>query len=454
MSNILQFIWFKDLINWSVNSYLSINNINTKYDLVKIYELLKQVKNQEILKDEVSYKLSGIHSHGKGLFHRSIKSGKDIKSRKLNKLQKNQFVYSRLGSHTGSFDLVSDEFNNYFVSNEVPTFEFINNNINPYYLQLTFLLKKYWQDIEKSLQGTAHKRFKEKDFLNLQVPLPPLEIQQQLVKNYQDKINLAKQQEQEAEQKIQEIETYLYKELGIELAKKEHQNKNILQFISFKDLNYWDYDKNCNKFSYTSIFNKVKLNDICDISRGGSPRPIQNFITNDKNGVNWIKIGDTKDVDKYIYKVKEKIRPEGVKYSRSVNKGDFILSNSMSFGKPYIMKTTGCIHDGWLLLRLYKNLINENYLYHILGSSFMFNMFSHSTIGTVVQNLNIQTVKITKIPLPPLKIQNKIAEHIQNIKNEIQVLKQQAEQNKKNALNEFEAEIFTNKMNMENNNAT
>ncbi|MCY2926404.1 MAG: restriction endonuclease subunit S, partial [Planctomycetota bacterium] len=100
--------------------------------------------------------------------------------------------------------------------------------------------------------------------------------------------------------------------------------------------------------------------------RGGSPRPIQNFITSDPKGINWIKIGDATASGKYIYKTQEKIKPEGVSRSRMVYEGDFILSNSMSFGRPYIMKTAGCIHDGWLVLHRPK--VNPDYLYYVLGS--------------------------------------------------------------------------------------
>jgi len=91
------------------------------------------------------------------------------------------------------------------------------------------------------------------------------------------------------------------------------------------------------------------LKDVCIVERGSSPRPIKNFITEDENGVNWVKIGDTKGVEKYIYKTNQKITKEGAKKSRFVDVGDFILSNSMSFGRPYIMKTQGYIHDGWFV---------------------------------------------------------------------------------------------------------
>jgi type I restriction enzyme, S subunit len=86
------------------------------------------------------------------------------------------------------------------------------------------------------------------------------------------------------------------------------------------------------------------LGEICEIARGGSPRPIEKFLTGRPDGINWIKIGDATASSKYIYQTEEKITPEGVKRSRLVKPGDFLLSNSMSFGRPYIMRTTGCIH--------------------------------------------------------------------------------------------------------------
>ena len=89
-----------------------------------------------------------------------------------------------------------------------------------------------------------------------------------------------------------------------------------------------------------------KIGEVCIVERGGSPRPINAFITDDENGVNWIKIGDATEGSRFITSTKEKIIPEGVRKSRMVYKGDFILSNSMSFGRPYIMGVDGCIHDG------------------------------------------------------------------------------------------------------------
>ena len=166
-----------------------------------------------------------------------------------------------------------------------------------------------------------------------------------------------------------------------------------------------DHFKRVNLMSWE----QVKIEDIFDVARGGSPRPIDDFITDDENGVNWIMIGDTKDGGKYISKTAKKIKPEGVKKSREVKEGDFLLTNSMSFGRPYILKTNGCIHDGWLVLSpLYEN-INTDYFYYYLGSDEIKLKLSSKAAGAVVKNLNKDIVKKLKIPLPPLKQQKKIA---------------------------------------------
>ncbi|MEG4294132.1 restriction endonuclease subunit S [Microcoleus sp. C2C3] len=154
----------------------------------------------------------------------------------------------------------------------------------------------------------------------------------------------------------------------------------------------------------------VALGDIFDIARGGSPRPIQNYITDDVDGVNWIMIADASESSKYITSTKKRIRKEGVKNSRMVYPGDFVLTNSMSFGRPYIMKTSGCIHDGWLVLSNRLENVDSNYFFHLLGSNAVYLEFARRAAGATVKNLNIDLVKGVQIPLPPLEEQKRIAE--------------------------------------------
>lgn len=150
------------------------------------------------------------------------------------------------------------------------------------------------------------------------------------------------------------------------------------------------------------------LGEVCAIARGGSPRPIQAFLTDADDGINWIKISDATASGKYIYSTAEKIKPAGAARSRVVVDGDFLLSNSMSFGRPYIMRTTGCIHDGWLVLSKYEDSFEQDFLYHLLGSPQVFGQFDRLAAGSTVRNLNIDLASRVVVPIPPASEQRRI----------------------------------------------
>ena len=156
----------------------------------------------------------------------------------------------------------------------------------------------------------------------------------------------------------------------------------------------------------------VRLGDVLTILRGGSPRPIKKYLTNDPDGINWIKIGDSSENSKYIDHAAEKIIPEGLSKTRIVHKGDFLLSNSMSFGRPYILKINGAVHDGWLILSNYESIFNKDYLYYLLSSRFISKQFSSLATGSTVKNLNRERVSNTVALLPPLSEQSRIAAKI------------------------------------------
>jgi type I restriction enzyme S subunit len=164
------------------------------------------------------------------------------------------------------------------------------------------------------------------------------------------------------------------------------------------------------------------LGELCTIARGGSPRPISEYLTTEPNGVNWVKISDATLSGKYIYKTAQAIKPEGVSRSRMVNEGDFILSNSMSFGRPYIMRTSGCIHDGWLVLSGYAPSLEQDYLYYVLGSGLVYPQFDYLAAGSTVRNLNIELASRVVLPVPPKEIQRAIVKRVECLSAETQRL--------------------------------
>lgn len=163
----------------------------------------------------------------------------------------------------------------------------------------------------------------------------------------------------------------------------------------------------------------AKLGALFSIERGSSPRPIQAFQTTSEYGVNWIKIGDSEIGAKYITSTSEKITREGAEKSRLVNIGDFIISNSMSFGRPYIMAIDGYVHDGWNIIHIIKLKngleFNKDYLYYVLSSNLLIEQMKEKAAGGVVKNIRSDSLRELIIPLPPLDEQKRIVAKLEEI---------------------------------------
>ena len=255
---------------------------------------------------------------------------------------------------------------------------------------LYYLLQQFtFTTTQKAVKGNTLNKEK---IINLDIPLPLILTQKKIVK------------------KIEELFAKIDEAKSIrESAVKDSVNMMSATFSKiFEEGRQRGWDERA-------------LGEICEIARGGSPRPIKDYLTNTDDGVNWIKISDATSSTKYIYKTREKIIKEGLKKTRLVKPGDFILTNSMSFGRPYIMKTTGAIHDGWLLLRPNKSIMEE-YLYYFLSSDEIYRQFTNLAGGAVVQNLNSELVRGVKILIPPLAEQKKIVSQLDALTQKVREL--------------------------------
>ena len=216
----------------------------------------------------------------------------------------------------------------------------------------------------------------------LPVPLPPLSVQSRIV---------------EILDKFTALEAELEAELELRKKQYQHYREQLLNFSS----------------TPPHEFNVIwrKLGEVCEVQRGASPRPIAQYLTDDKeNGIPWIKIGDTRVGDKYIMDTQERITQEGAKKSRLLQKGDFVLSNSMSYGRPYILGISGCIHDGWASLSEISDTILPDFLFYYLSSNEVQRYWEGKINSGSVSNLNADIIKKLPIPLPPLSVQSRIVE--------------------------------------------
>lgn len=175
---------------------------------------------------------------------------------------------------------------------------------------------------------------------------------------------------------------------------------------------------------------KKNVSSVSYIFRGGSPRPIENYIVK-SGGVNWIKIGDVDSSAKYIFRTNEQIIESGIQYSRFVHSGDLLLSNSMSFGRPYILKTEGCIHDGWLVIQNYDKYFDKEFLYYLLGSDEVLRQYKSLAAGSSVLNLNKDIVGKVVLFFPPtISEQTAIANILSDCDSEIAALEEKRDKYK------------------------
>ena len=301
---------------------------------------------------------------------------------------------------------------------------------------LFFVKSAYFIDYgQEHFTGTAgQQRFGGASLREMLFPLPPLAEQKRIVAKLESYLAIIDKAEELIERKANLDEEIRNKILDLAIRGKlveqrpeegtaeelyaqiqEEKKKLIAEGKIKKEKPLPEITDDEIPFEIPESWKWVRIGNIISIARGASPRPIKAFITEDTNGINWIKIGDTTEGDKYINSSKEKITQEGSLKSRVVHSGDFLLTNSMSFGHPYILNIDGCVHDGWLILSDYSSCYDKLFLYYLLSSSFAYIQFSEAASGTTVKNLNSDKVSSSIFPLPPLAEQKRIVAKIEEL---------------------------------------
>ena len=221
----------------------------------------------------------------------------------------------------------------------------------------------------KSMVGSSGRQRVQADVLaDLELELPPLETQEKIARilsSLDDKIELNNKINQNLEQQAQAI---------------------------FKS---WFVDFEPFGGKMPEDWRIGTLGEYIEIKRGGSPRPIQNFITD--KGYKWLKISDVTSLQTpFIYDIKESIKESGLNKTVLLKAGTLVLSNSATPGIPKILGIDSCIHDGWLYFP--KSKFSNEYLY-LLFKSIRKNLVSLGN-GSVFTNLKTDILRNYQTVLP------------------------------------------------------
>ena len=235
------------------------------------------------------------------------------------------------------------------------------------------------------VKDEAYPSISLQDISNLKIPLPSLEEQ----------IKISKQ-------------LYICTQI-INKHKKQLERYDTLiksRFIEmFGTLNNNNYDI-------------VKIGDVCSLIKDGTHQT-PNYTDNIENGFKFLSSKDimTKKIDwtniKYIpgdlhEKLYSTIKPQ---------RNDILMSkNGVNYGVAAVNDTDE-IFDIYVSLALLRptKLINPVFFRCVINSQETKIQFDRSIKGIGVPNLHLSEIKKTKIILPPLTLQNKFADFVQQI---------------------------------------
>lgn len=265
-----------------------------------------------------------------------------------------------------------------------------SKNSNMKFLYYLFQERYFQGELYKITSKTGQGKFNKTDLKQIYIPMPSIETQEKIVRTLDKFTNYVTELQAELQARTKQYEYYRDMLLSEEYLNKISSKVDVLESK--------DYEV---KFT--------TLGEIAQINRGASPRPITKYITDDTEGISWIKIGDIGTNSKYVTKTAQKITIEGAKKSRILKKGDFIMSNSMSYGRPYILDIDGAIHDGWASISEFHNTLDSDFLYYYLTSSKVQNYWKGKINSSSVSNLNSEIIRSLPIPVIDKELQKIVA---------------------------------------------
>ena len=275
----MHFVSFQSLINWSVAHLLNRDLGFTKnYSFVKIGDLIHRSSVLVTIEDDILYTQVTLKTNGGGAVLRDKKLGKEIGTKKQYLAKEGQFIMSKIDARNGAFGVVSKELDGAIVTGDFPLFDVDTNRINPVYLYLLSATRPFVRFVQSCSRGTTNRQRIDIDaFLGLQIPLPSLEEQNEIVAAYNKSIALADEYEQKAQRSDELVKTYLqeFLEIGIKTENQSITPYSFLRLYRYCEMvNRWDL--NNIRMEYKGKYDFVYLSDIILIISTGTTPPTRN----------------------------------------------------------------------------------------------------------------------------------------------------------------------------------
>ena len=446
----LSVVPFSNLVNWSVR-FLQQQNPRYKRNLslFKIGDFLKNSRKTIIVEDEQSYKQVTIKLYNKGVELRGVNVGKNIGTKKQYRVASGQFIISKIDARNGAFGIVPSNLEGAIVTADFIPYDIDTNIINAQFLVLLTSTKYFTVICQKASSGTTgRQRVNEKEFLQIQVPLPDLDEQNKIVMTFNHVMNEASAMEEKANELESDADKYICKKLNIE-KNRQVNNGNRLQFIKFRDVSRWaiSHITKKNVFSLSSATDPVvAIRTLLTAFEGGkTPSKSRNDYwlngstcwasPKDFNGF-FLTQTEDKITASAVDEAKMKVFPPGTILG-------VFRSGILRHSFPVMMtQIETSINQDVKAMTVNEKKVNSTYLLYYLKAFEKMILERASKIGVTVESINSEEFLDIPVVLPPLDIQAQIVEQIKSMKDEISSMRASVAEKRRAAFSQFEMEIF------------
>lgn len=443
---LLRFVDFADINLWDVKRYKT-GKLKSDFDIVllgqHINEETTKLKPQDFPNQE--FKILGVNNKI-GIFDAYSQATKEIKQA-YKKMDIGFIAYNPYRINVGSIGMRTNEHKNNLISPAYVVFS-CKPEINPDFLYKLFKTEKYNQIIKDNTTGSVRQNLTFDILEKIKIPLPKLKEQNQFLKDYHHKINLANNWEQKAKQLENYIDKFLFDELEVKLPEKKN-NKGRLLTANFKNINRWSVNYLANQELLENIkHGKYKaekiVNYITDIQYGTSSKA----NTNNK-GLPILRMNNIIKSELDFKNLKHIELNNREKQNLILDYNDLLFNRTNSkelVGKTAVFKkkNTQFTFASYLIrVKLDANRINIDYVNYLFNSKigrFQIDMTSRQITGQA--NVNSEEMKSFIFPIPDISIQNRIANKITQIKSIIKKLQKYSKNHRNQAIEEFESKVL------------
>ncbi|MBQ0113113.1 MAG: restriction endonuclease subunit S [Bacteroidales bacterium] len=441
----LHFANLKDIPNWSVQ-YADEEDLGftKKFPMARIGSFL--VKSRDIIEvqDDVEYKQVTLKINNGGVVPRNNGAtliGSKIGTKRQHVIHAGQFIMSKIDARNGAYGIVPLELEGAIVTNDFPVFDVDVEKIIPQFLVLVSTTDKFVEFARKCSSGTTNRKRIDIDaFLNQQIPLPTIEAQEIIVSKYNHSIEESKANDKRADQLEKNIEQYLLKMLGITISRDTNNSNHLISTIRFSKLDRWDVftaKRNINTSFFKSVFPIVPIGEVYYFLTRTWKKTESTF--------NYVELGSIDPLLGIINTEEIKTSKAPCRATQVIKKGDLIIGTTRPYLKKFAIVSDK--HDGYICSSGFQVIAptketNAEFLYEYLKSSIAISQFEYYMTGALYPAITIKDLKKILIPLPPIDIQNSIVAHIDIMKKQIQLLRQQSTESNIKFLIDFERCLF------------